>query len=225
MIFGTPPIVTQGLVLHLDAGNRMSYIGSGTTWSDLSGNNVNGTLTNGPTFNTTYGGGITFDGTNDYASLGNNTVTQFPNNSPWSFSITAQLLSQNTAYAGIFVKGQSYISGSGSGILLFYVNSGSVCIKQNNSQPTTVEVSMNTPFQYTATYAGENQAVRVYLNGRYRNNGAVIGSYDASSDFQLGNGDSYGNTQIFNFLKYNRQLSDAEVAQNYNAIKNRFGFS
>lgn len=66
-----PPIVTNGLVLYLDAANRQSYPGSGTTWNDLSGKGNNGTLINGPTFSNDNGGSIVFDGVDDYGSLGN----------------------------------------------------------------------------------------------------------------------------------------------------------
>ena len=59
-------IVTDGLVLCLDAGNRKSYVGTGVTWTDLSGRGNTGTLTNGPTYNSVNGGSIDLDGTNDY---------------------------------------------------------------------------------------------------------------------------------------------------------------
>ena len=65
----SPKIVTDGLVLCLDAGDRKSYSGSGTTWSDRSGNGYNATLNNGPTFNSANGGSIDFDGSNDYATI------------------------------------------------------------------------------------------------------------------------------------------------------------
>ena len=61
-----PRVVTNGLVLHLDAANIRSYPGSGTAWTDLSGQGNNGTLTNGPTFDANNAGSIVFDGTNDY---------------------------------------------------------------------------------------------------------------------------------------------------------------
>jgi len=64
-----PKIVTSGLVLALDAADKLSYRGSGTTWRDLSGNNNTGTLTNGPTFNAGNLGSIVFDGTNDYVNI------------------------------------------------------------------------------------------------------------------------------------------------------------
>ena len=71
-----PSIVTSGLVLNLDAANMKSYPRSGTTWRDLSGLGNNGTLTNGPTFNSQNGGSIVFDGVDDYASI-NNTIGNF----------------------------------------------------------------------------------------------------------------------------------------------------
>ena len=70
--FNYEGIVTNGLVLNLDAGFDPSYPTTGTTWYDLSGNTYNGTLTNGPTFNSENSGSIVFDGTNDYAQLSQN---------------------------------------------------------------------------------------------------------------------------------------------------------
>ena len=60
-----PSIVTDGLVLCLDAANTKSYPGSGTTWTDISGKGYDGTLTNGPTFSSDNLGCIVFDGSND----------------------------------------------------------------------------------------------------------------------------------------------------------------
>ena len=62
-------IVQDGLVLNLDASNTLSYPGSGTTWFDLTSNNNDGTLVNGPTFDSANGGSIVFDGINDYVSF------------------------------------------------------------------------------------------------------------------------------------------------------------
>ena len=85
-------IITRGLILHLDASAPSSYPGSGTTWSDISGNNHVGTLTNGPTFSTDGGGSIVFDGTNDYVTI--------PDSPNWDFgtgefSIEMALSNQN----------------------------------------------------------------------------------------------------------------------------------
>jgi hypothetical protein len=67
----TNNVTTTGLVLNLDPGNVISYAGSGNNWADLSGNGYNGTLTNGPTFSSSNGGNIVFDGNDDVASFGN----------------------------------------------------------------------------------------------------------------------------------------------------------
>jgi len=64
-----PNIITDGLVLYLDVANTKSYPGSGTAWFDISGNNRNFTLTNGPIFQNIGGGSFRFDGTDDYATL------------------------------------------------------------------------------------------------------------------------------------------------------------
>ena len=69
-------VVTTGLQLYLDAGNASSYPGSGTTWTDLTVNGRNGTLTNGPTYSSADGGSIVFDGSNDFVQCtGSLTVT------------------------------------------------------------------------------------------------------------------------------------------------------
>jgi hypothetical protein len=84
------PIITDGLVMALDAGNLVSYPGSGTSWKDLTINGNNSTLYNGPTFSDVNGGVISFDGSDDYATAGNFftyqsfTINLFYEKSPFS---------------------------------------------------------------------------------------------------------------------------------------------
>ena len=75
-MYYSPRIVTSGLVLALDAAERLSYPRTGTTWRDLSGNSNNGTLTNGPTFSAGNMGSIVFDGVDDYVNIANSTSLQ-----------------------------------------------------------------------------------------------------------------------------------------------------
>ena len=99
-------IVTNGLVLHLDAAQRRSYSGSGTVWTDLSGNGNNGTLTNGPTFNSANGGSIQFDGSNDHVNMGDILNNVFAGTNPkYSFNVWVMFntLAVNTNYS-IFNK-------------------------------------------------------------------------------------------------------------------------
>jgi hypothetical protein len=73
-----PKMITNGLVLYLDAANPRSYTSGSSVWNDLSNNGNNGTLTNGPTYNTGSKGSIVFDGTNDYVELASrNTNLEF----------------------------------------------------------------------------------------------------------------------------------------------------
>ena len=103
MYYRTPPIVTNGLVLALDAGNTLSYVSGSTTWRDLSGNNNSGSLVNGPTFNSVNGGSIVFDGSNDYVEISPvNASSQFTLNF-WIKCIQTGSVG-NTNYSGIINK-------------------------------------------------------------------------------------------------------------------------
>ena len=217
----SPRIVTDGLVLYLDAANPYSYISGSTNWNDLSRSQVSGSLINGPTFTTTYNGGITCDGINDYITVSNDPATQFPHTNAWSFSFITELLTQNGPYPSILSKGVS----TTSGILVFFTDSGSaVYFKHNNTQPTSVSVSMNKPFQYTITYSGTG-AVKIYVNGEYKNNGATMVSTDTTNPLNIGFGDNYSNIRTYSFLKYSKELTPQEILQNYNATKTRFGLT
>jgi hypothetical protein len=213
-----PNIITDGLVLALDAANVKSYPTAGTTWNDLSRGGNNGTLTNGPTFDGGNGGSIVFDGVNDVVNLQNSTFTQFPHTSPWTFSITGKIISQNTTFPGFIIKG----SAGGSGVLFFYTSfTPNFYIKHNNSQPG-ISVSTTLPFVVTWSHNGSG-TTKIYLNGKYVTNGPTMVNTDTTNNLMLGRGDAFGNVSIYNVLKYNKQLTDSEVLQNYKATKTRFG--
>jgi hypothetical protein len=76
--YGFGKIITDGLIVSLDAGDRNSYSGSGTVITDLTGNGRNATLLNGPTFNSQNGGGITYDGADDYFTINYISLTTQP---------------------------------------------------------------------------------------------------------------------------------------------------
>ena len=123
MIAYNPKIVTDGLVLCLDAANPKSYPGSGTTWYDLSGNGNHGTLINGPTYNSDNKGSIVFDGIDDYVSF-TNPLNQSQLNQAWTIQGWINISSKPYQYfiaglnSGIFIE---YVQGNNS---LLYLNSG-----------------------------------------------------------------------------------------------------
>jgi hypothetical protein len=104
-------IVKNGLIFDLDAAKRDSYFGSGTVWNDISGFQNNGTLVNGPTFDSNNGGSIVFDGVDDYINVTTNLtqINNITNSSPFTFSSIFRLLSMPAASAanvgGILMKG------------------------------------------------------------------------------------------------------------------------
>jgi hypothetical protein len=208
-------VVRDGLVLYLDAANPKSYPGTGTTWFDLT-KNVNGDIQNGASFSNS---SFIFDGVNDIISIPNSPITQFPHNSPWTIHLIAKVITQNTTFPGFIYRGSSPTSG----VLLFYTASGSdtnLFFKHNNVSSNVVVPTIST-FFYTITYSGSG-AVKFYLGNSFIKNGVNMVSTDTSSNLFLGRGDAFGNVQIYSFMKYNKELSLAEINKNFQALRGRY---
>jgi hypothetical protein len=206
-------------VLCLDAGNSRSYPGSGTTWSDLSGNGNNGTLTNGPTYNSANYGSIVFAGDDDCVVVNNN----------------ASILS-STSYTKIacfyptsFTTGNNIISGGNSGQHAFWLAGGNKLNAGHNGSWSTVvsstTLSLNT-WYYGAVTFNTTTGWILYLNGvqeatntsttTFTGNGEIlVGAYSTGANVFTGR---IATTQV-----YNRALTAAEVQQNFNALRGRFG--
>jgi hypothetical protein len=218
-----PKIVSSGLVLCLDAANKVSYPGSGTVWRDLSGNNNTGTLTNGPTFSGGNQGSIVFDGTNDYVDVGNKTI---PLNSGFTVDTWIKLNSNNRqqGFFGINLY-PSYITDfwmSTDNRMRFEFGISAI------SPPNVYSYqAFNTTSWYNVVGTVTNSLISLYINGIFENSTGIsytitqisgdisIGSYNASA--------YYSSANISSNKIYNRTLSAAEVLQNYNATKGRFG--
>jgi len=225
--FGTPPIITSGLTLYLDAANSKSYVTGSTVWNDLGGLRNSGSFVNGPGFSTDGGGSITLS-TGAVSSIsnfpiqlsgtGSKTVSCFFKSS--GITRSGLLSTRNTTgTAGWTLNINNpvgslgyFIVGTGGGIL-------------------TVAAGIVTGswFNATATYNLATTTTILYLNGiqigsntSFANNtniSALSGSIGIEgTSFNLS-----GN--IATTLIYNRALSAAEVLQNYNALKSRFGLS
>ena len=225
MYYG-PKIVTNGLVLALDAADKNSYIGSGTSWRDLSGNNYTSTLTNGPTFSNSNGGSILFDGTNDYVVSSNFT----PNFSTKTLSGWVKLSSVSQQGGGVVTlqstDGLVFDSivynetGQGWGF-------GSNGFSRTNWSGVS-ETSTSVWVNITATY--ENSNYRMYRNGiliyTLTSFGALNFNFNSNVQLayrHLGGGSAFLAGNIANTFVYNRALTATEVLQNYNATKTRFG--
>jgi hypothetical protein len=215
------PIVTSGLTMALDAGNLVSYGGTGTSWKDLTANAFNGTLTNDPTYDSDGGGSIVFDGANDRVSLSNSPL---PDN--FTYSIWVKRTGDgNQGSRGIVISnGSTYIDvGFSNRILFSLILSGG---SQNLIQSANgTMVSTGVWAHYTATY--NRQKAILYLNGvEVASSNYTLPPINDFSTFRIGEyaGGGYNlNGKIGNALYYNRALSANEVQQNYNAQRGRFG--
>jgi hypothetical protein len=238
MQFAFGKIVTDGLVLSLDAADRNSYPGSGTNWVDLSGNGSNGTLTNGPIFSSTNGGSIVFDGTNDFALINNPSTIRNQN-----FTISVWInpaLQQNTTIISIIdfdhagSPSQGWVMQSEDAITNKYYYLG--WYDGSQFQPTGgggfgagKGIQMTELVWQNITYSKNGTSLIGYKNGTQVYSGTASSanvSYASNKNLQIGgcvsvSGRFYkGN--ISNTLIYNKSLSASEVLQNYNAQKSRF---
>ena len=208
-----PKIVTSGLVLALDAADKNSYKGTGTTWRDLSGNNNTGTLTNGPTFTNTFAGNSVFDGTNDYAistvtgGLGSGDFTLefwFYKNTDAGYVFNSR--SGGTGSDGIDISRTLHITTAGS--VIFSATS----VSNSTWMHIFIGRSGTTMYRY----------INLTLNGS-----ATMSNSFTGTTFYIG-GSIAGNVGYLNGYMpivrlYNRFLSSDERSTNYNATKNRFG--
>jgi len=213
-----PKMVTTGLVMCLDAGNRKSYPGSGTSWIDLSGNSNNGTLTNGPTFSIANGGSIVFDGANDQIDCGNALSLQI---TIGTISAWFNATSANSGYNGIITKRHAWSLFVQDNVLMtFDWGSGAVPrstgITVGNGLWNYAAMSFNTNIDNGAIVYLNGVAVLttriIHYNHAY---GVRIGESSDANQFLTGN--------VACASVYNRALSATEVLQNYNANKGRFG--
>jgi hypothetical protein len=219
----SPKIVTDGLVLYLDAANTKSYVSGSTTWNDISRSNINGTLVNGPTFSSTNGGSIVFDGVDDYGALSSNLVL----NGPFTWIINCKSNKMSAVS-----NRQAYLAGSGNWFeqtdydTLFIVNTNEVSI--NLELPIGL-LPQNTWYNIAVT-RNVNNTFDFYYNGikqTLRGGGTtpVSASYNISIVGTIVGGGRYWNGNISGVLVYNRALSDSEILQNYNTTKSRFGLT
>jgi hypothetical protein len=224
-----PNIVSDKLVFYLDAGSPNSYFDkTGLTWKNISGYTNDGTLINGPTYNSSNGGAIVFDGTNDYASFPNSTnldnqkITMeswvYPNNTLSQQGFVFEKGQVNTQYSNFFyTDGYFYFRIIGLSSQDLSVVS-STCMTANawNHIVCTYETGIKT------IYTNGNQVAQVTgLTGTISTNttGIFLGAYYNGP----GNQAFYLNGRIAVSRVYSKALSLSEVKQNFNASKTRFG--
>jgi hypothetical protein len=216
----SPRIVTDGLVLCLDAANKRSYPGTGTTWTDRSASGYSGTLTNGPTFNSANGGSIVFDGSNDYVARPNfiGTTSTF---SVCHWIKLAVNQTRRTIFSNYTSNNRGWVTGisdSSQNVVKFYLGD-TVHLYASSA------LDLNVWYLVSVTY--DNGNPKIYINETLNNSSSsatvVFGPTLYPNDIgRLGVGSQYFNGSIANVFVYNRALTADEVRQNYLATKGRY---
>jgi Concanavalin A-like lectin/glucanases superfamily len=219
-------ISNSGLVLHLDAGNTASYSGSGTTWNDLSGNGSNVTLTN-TTYSSANGGSIVFNGTTSYADF------------------TANIGSTNVVTVEMWVKTNSLNAPTGAmyfgfGLYDAWTSAGNIGYNTSagdqygfpSTQADYLGIVGGWRHLVFVMYAGAKTNNKIYVNGESQAMSQLAGTYTAANaTFNAGAGRISSwrndlnwrmNMNVANFKVYNRELTQQEITNNFNANKSRF---
>jgi hypothetical protein len=220
-------IVQQGLVLNLDAGNPYSYAGAGTTWIDVSGNGYVGTLTGGPAFSNDNGGIFILDGVDDYIQTN---LSQNTDNA----SITWEAWFWDNSPGG-FVSNTAIISNYGPNATtpftsLHIYDNGNVFFQQRNSSGTesiaTYSVNICNGIWHHIVGVIDGANTLIYVDGTLRaSQTKVTGTTTSGQNIVIGSNHlgRYQSCRIASARLYNIALSAAQVLQNYNATKGRFG--
>jgi hypothetical protein len=221
-----PKIVTDGLVLCLDAANPKSYPGTGTTWTDLSSNGNNGTLINGVGYSSDNKGALTFDGVNDNIQL--------PPLTAGKSEITL-----NMWVYPIIISGQYHIytEGWGSGYWQFSITAQGWYTRDISIGATGVrnnDISTNfliaNKWNYiTAVYSVSNAFKGYYVDGILKSSSTTsIDTLTVQRDFNSAfiarpTDGLYFNGNVSLVQMYNHALTTAQIQQNFNAARGRYG--
>ena len=233
-LFHSPKIVTDGLLVYLDAANSKSYSGSGADWTDLTGNDHNATLVNSPTHNSDIGF-ISFNGTDQYANHTVDSISTGTTN--FTFEVWFKMRTLPTAQYG--ANGHIWGGENGNDVVL-YVNPASSGESQLNlvyddsrytgaGHFTSGTITANSWVQWTCQGKTDG-TIAHYLNGKLdRTFNATVSGQETktrNSDAMIARDSRYGGYSELDcavIKEYHRILTATEVAQNFEALRGRFG--
>ena len=233
-------IVTSGLVFNIDSGFIKSYPQNGTSWWDISGGNISGTLTNSPTWNSGNGGYLSFDGASSYINFGSNNLGVDVANKTacaWIYPTSSP-----SGVAGIIDKDYDNTGSGGSsayGGWGFWLNSSNKLQFWPHANKDLVDtgtaLTLNTWNYVCVTWNTSTKTAIFYLNGSTtttQSNSAIVEQSSTGVSLGIGlirlGGPGGGTSNFFPgriaiCQVYNRILSSTEISQNFNAQRSRFG--
>lgn len=221
----TPPTITDGLVLSLDAANRKSYTSGSAIWTDLSGNGYSGSLVGSPIFSSQNGGNIIFDGANNYATVSDSSLFNLDN----GLTVSIWFKRDNTGITNARLLYKGAASNAIPGFLFSTSTTSLSAIVGDGTTRTTATtpISANT-WEHVSFVYKKSEIFQVYRSG------ILI---DSQTPYSINCNNTTNLTiasqvttllfpgSISNISWYNRVLTQTEILQNYNATKARFNIS
>lgn len=251
----SPKIVTDGLVLALDAANPKSYVSGSTSWRDLSGTTVTGSLINGTGFDSANGGSLLFDGINDYVAL---QAVNLSSTNKITISFFCRLLSYTEVPGStkIILEVSTNFNNTTTGLYIGYAEDSSPA---DYFSTFPISISLKGDVGYNIAGFNKNlvndlkwhhwtcvfdksqsgaapQETFLYIDGVYQTASILPPARRLDNTNNFGNdiiniggfrptSSLPSNILLSNLQIYNRALSATEVLQNYNALKGRFGLT
>lgn len=235
-------IVTDGLVLYLDAANKESYAGSGTTWTDLSKSGNNATLAGGVTFTSNKKGGLTFNGTTGVGTVPDAgtriTNYNFTLEAVFNFNgnnyTNAPIVNKRNAaapynqYAILINNGDPYAGGTGK-VLTSMIRDDSSGGANGNPNDRVLTYTLTNAGTYHCVITNSSGQAQMWVNGVLVSTSTaslLSGNFNMTgNNFKIANNNSSGylGETIYLVRMYNRTLSSSEVLQNFSALRGRFG--
>ena len=219
-------IIQDGLVLNLDAGVEESYNG-GTTWNDLEGSN-NGTLENEPAFDSDNGGSIIFDGADDHVTFSDDLIDP---NQDWTifFFINRSATVTSTIVCGPNQSLQIRIEGTTSGYWAghWQINKSTVATvaRFTNFGPRGSS-DRSLGVWYNVAMTKSSYTYSLYIDGEFIQSVTDGSSVTFNEPNDIGRrifGSEFLSGKLPNLSFYNRTLTAAEILQNFNVMRHRFG--
>jgi hypothetical protein len=225
-----PDAIDNGLVLALDAADTNSYPGSGSTWTDLSGNGNDGTLTNGPTYSSDNSGYFSFDGVDDNISIAYD--ASLKPTTAISMEAFCYIQNNGTSWASLIQYPQdssTHTSPFFDWAIYFNMSSRYLHTRIDGEAASSPNNVWNFNEWVHVAITFENQSVKYYVNGNNVGSSSVTKTsitYDADNPVYIGKNASGGEPfegRLSNIKVYNKALTASEVKQNFNALRGRFG--
>lgn len=213
-------IVTNGLILNLDAAKRDSYPGSGTAWNDITRYNSNATLTliSGSAFTSTFGGTFALNGTGSFIDM---PIQNFATSTSFSVETVMSVPSYSQ-----FGSRAHFLSGTGgNSMIIFTATTLNMWNEAGGANNITIPATFTAGSTYHVTVTRDtSNLVSLYTNGTLIGSGSRDGQFRWVTMGRLGSGTTFCSIINLSTVKiYNRNLSSTEITQNYNALKGRFG--